>query len=902
MTDSPISLKSPATSGSKDSVFSRPQPAAGENNGPPWAIPADWTAPPDGPIPVEKRFDPVWLKQLVERGTPRVYTKGDSSNFDFIGMPVGGIGQGMLYLTGDGRLWRWDIFNAEIPDAEFWYEPGVEYEHPLKQDETTRHPVNRLRQGFAIRVGQAPARSLDRHGFENVTFRGAYPVGEVAYQDPACPLGVQLTAFSPFIPMDVARSSYPATLLRYTFTNRTDSALDCCFSGWMENGNAWKTRHIAGGRLVNRIDHIGGRPVLVLEAQPDVAVSRNSDVGSQCLAIFSDGPMDLRGNPLVSDLPAGCFLQPSVEYPGLAETPFSETHRPVGALNAAFTVEPGGQRVLTCVVAWHNPYATTLLVRSDKHRSNSKRFRSAVGVVETLAGELDQLTAETLLWRDTWNTSTLPAWFLDRTFANTAVLASSTFHALADGRFYGYEGCYSCPGTCTHVYLYAQAAARLFPSLERAIRETVDLGLAFDARTGQIGTRGEDANTGAVDGQAGTILRFYREHLLSADDRFLTSNWSAIKLSFQPLFAKDPDRAGLLTGAQWNTLDADWHGTISWLSGLYVAALRAGEAMAEVCGDPVFAAECRTRAEAGSGALSRRLFKNGRFINLVDPSKPESTNSGSGCHVDQVLGQSWAFQVGLPRVFDREQTLSALHALWRNNFTTDVGPYRRTMPGGRNYAMPGEGGLIMCTFPDPDWDFTKASGNGQGAYPYYLNECMSGFEYQVAGHMIWEGLTMEGLAVVRAIDDRYDGAKRNPWNEVECGSHYARAMASYGVFLAACGFEYDGPAGRMGFAPRLHPEDFRAAFTAAEGWGTYEQRQAGGTFTAALKLQWGRLKLTALTLSPEGLATPSASATIDDKPVAVHTAHQAGRVSVEFAEPLELSAGQSLHITVVTGR
>ena len=109
----------------------------------------------------------------------------------------------------------------------------------------------------------------------------------------------------------------------------------------------------------------------------------------------------------------------------------------------------------------------------------------------------------------------------------------------------------------------------------------------------------------------------------------------------------------------------------------------------------------------------------------------------------------------------------------------------------------------------------------------YFNECMNGFEYQVAGHMIWEGMVDEGLAVTRAIHDRYHATRRNPYNEVECGDHYARSMASHGVFLAACGFDVPRPEGHIGFAPRLTPEDFRRAFTAAEGWGTFSQRRNG---------------------------------------------------------------------------
>ena len=95
----------------------------------------------------------------------------------------------------------------------------------------------------------------------------------------------------------------------------------------------------------------------------------------------------------------------------------------------------------------------------------------------------------------------------------------------------------------------------------------------------------------------------------------------------------------------------------------------------------------------------------------------------------------------------------------------------------------------------------------QQGFDYYFNECMNGFEYQAAGHMIWEGMVQEGLAVTRAIHDRYHPSRRNPWNEVECGDHYARSMASYGVFLAACGYEYHGPKRHLAFAPRLSPRE-----------------------------------------------------------------------------------------------
>jgi hypothetical protein len=263
------------------------------------------------------------------------------------------------------------------------------------------------------------------------------------------------------------------------------------------------------------------------------------------------------------------------------------------------------------------------------------------------------------------------------------------------------------------------------------------------------------------------------------------------------------------------------------------------------------------------------------------------------------MGQSWAFQVGLPRVLPEKETRMALKSLWRYNFSPDVGPYREINKPGRWYAVAGEAGLLMCTFPRKDWDYEKAKGGaGAGAWAaMYFNECMNGFEHQVAGHMIWEGQVQEGLAVERAVHDRYHASKRNPWNEIECGDHYARSMASYGVFLAACGFEYNGPKGEIGFAPRLTPENFKAPFTVAEGWGTYSQRTEAGAQKLAIAVKWGQLKLRTLVLP--GTKTPAGvTVTLAGRNSAATQRLENGRLTVTLAEPVAVTPGHDLEIVI----
>jgi hypothetical protein len=339
---------------------------------------------------------------------------------------------------------------------------------------------------------------------------------------------------------------------------------------------------------------------------------------------------------------------------------------------------------------------------------------------------------------------------------------------------------------------------------------------------------------------------------------------------------------------------------MSWLSSLYIGALRAGSAMAREMEDDAFAEECETLANRGGKWVSENLFDGEYFYHERDPAHPEAFGSGIGCHIDQVFGQGWAHQLGLERVLPRDQTQTALKSLWRYNFTPDVGPYREEYQTGRWYAMPGEAGLIMCTFPKGGERESRGDKPMHG-FAGYFNECMNGFEYQAAGHMIAEGLVQQGLAVTRAVHDRYHPSRRNPYNEIECGDHYARSMASHGVFVSVCGFEHHGPKGTIGFSPRLTPEDFRSAFIAAEGWGTFAQKRDDRLQTETLRLDFGQLNLNQMTFDlAEDSRTTGVKVTLDGDELEINHHMTENRIVIGLVQTATVNADQLLEIEIST--
>lgn len=430
--------------------------------------------------------------------------------------------------------------------------------------------------------------------------------------------------------------------------------------------------------------------------------------------------------------------------------------------------------------------------------------------------------------------------------ANTlSVLKTPTVLRLENGAFYGWEGLHehegSCEGTCQHVWNYAYAMCFLFPALERSIRD-----LEFTYQTDSRGSmdfrlklplgRVVPGAFPCLDGQMGAVIKTYREWKISGDDAWLKSHWESVKnvlefaWSSENPFKWDENKNGVADGRMHHTLDMELFGASGWLEGFYLAALKAAAEMAGYLGESDKEKEYLALFEKGYAWTKGNLFNGSYFIqniDLTDKSIPERFGCadrywneetgeikyqiGEGCDIDQLCGQWHANILGLGRLFDCEQTHTALKNLYKNNFKPTL---RGFVNPWRVFSLNDEAGAVMCDYP---------SGSYKPKIPVpYCEETMHGFEYQLAGMLISEGFIDQGLTIVKSVRDRYNGSNRNPWNEIECGSNYARSMASFALIPLLAGFVFDMPRGILGFDPKINREHFKCIWSLDCGWGSYE--------------------------------------------------------------------------------
>ena len=576
-----------------------------------------------------------------------------------------------------------------------------------------------------------------------------------------------------------------------------------------------------------------------------------------------------------------------------------------GALTSAFELQPNESKEITFVLSWYFPNRPMNYRTSNDPGSGWSRplptaspaignmysnwYNSSLDVVDKLQANFDRLTETTMNFHDTYyNQSTLPYWLIQRVMMPVSTLATETCQWWATGKFWAWEGVGSCEGSCTHVWNYEHAMAALFPEFQRSLREETDYGVSFQEDGAVLSRNG--LHHIAIDGHAGAILKIYREHLMSSNNFLLARNWEKIKKSIDYIIKEDENNDGVIEKSQFNTYDISFHGANTYVGSLYLAALRAGEKMALIMKDQQAADLYKQIYESGSKVTMDRLWNGKYFIQDVDLKEHPRNQYGNGCLSDQLFGQTWADLLRLGDLYPADAISETLNSIWLYNWTNDVKAQTEAHLPERYFAHAGEPGLLICT-----WPYDK---HPEGAGVRYRDEVWTGMEYQVATGMIFREKLDKAMAMVKAVHSRYDGVKHNPWNEVECGDHYARAMSSWGVLSAVQDYWYDGPQGVISFAPRIKPDNYKGFFTAAEGWGNITQTIAGGKQSSGIDLKYGRLVLQKVLLSSENISSSSsASVTLEGKEIPCKISKEGNYYAVSF-DKLTVNKGDKLVIII----
>jgi non-lysosomal glucosylceramidase len=831
----------------------------------------------------------------------------------YIAFPLGGIGSGSVSLTGSGRLIDWSIRNRPAIHQLNGYSHfaiKAERDGELLDARVLNGPYE------GVPTGSPSTRKFDGYGFganrdsmagvphfDYAVFFGRFPIAEIEFLRQSFPGKVRMTAFSPFIPHNDRDSSMPAALFSFDVENDTHAPIDYTIAATLGNYGCDSGVHVFSRTGPLSALHFTSadddRPAA---QRGDLAITTEGEgvehvdyhVRGQWFDSLSrhwrefaaPGPlrerryMKPRATANMFRAPEHGTLARRVRVaPGeRARVRFAISwNYPLGAIYWFNRAQPGDGEYAGEPPTWRNYYATQW---ADSLMSGAEALR-----------RWDELEEATSAFRDSLFSSSTPAEIIDAVSGTLGVLRSATVIRLEGGELWGWEGQHiaegSCEGSCTHVWNYQQALAWLFPALERTLRETEftynqlpNGGLTFRQRL-PLGS-GFDIIGPCADGHFGATVKAYREWRNSGDDDWLRRYWPSIRRSIEYAWSPDnpdrwdPDKTGVLWGRQHHTLDMELFGPNSWLTSMYLAALKAAAEMADAMGEPDFAALCAALAAKGGTYVDRELF-NGRYyaqkLALDDRAALEPFDQGrkagvlrdsfmeaywseeygeikyqigGGCLTDQILGQWHADLAGLGDLLSRDKVASALRSIFSENFRETLSDHFNPC---RVFAYEDEAGLLVCSWPE---GIEKPATSVP-----YSEEVWTGLEYMAASHLIARGFVDEGLKIVRAACARHDGARRNPWNEIECGSYYARSLASYALLNAYIGLTFDQRADEVGFKP-ARAGDAVYFWSAGRGWGEIEFRGR----SAILSVRGGELAVSRLRLP-----TLPGRVTIDARPV-----------------------------------
>ncbi len=771
-----------------------------------------------------------------------------------VAMPLGGIGTGTVSIGGRGDLRDWELGNR----GALGWTPGVKLVEPTIANApffALYYKEKGLEQG-QIRLLEGPISESKYYGdwgcdvynagfprFEENSFKAAYPLAQLDFKHKDVPLDVKLKAFNPMIPGDEESSSIPVAVLTYSVMNKSDKTMEFSVCGMIPNFigmDGW-----GGKPNKNENEYREDGSVKGLYMFSNGVDSADVNWGTMALSTNSSGKVTYRTSwaklgwnwtfrEFIDDITADGELidlgfdagAEKYEVSDIMSDLLQNNDRyslatPPATLAVKEELAPGEEKEVTFYITWHFPNRrgwdhgngnyTAFGTKEIVGNYYTTKYADAWDVVSKVNKKLPVLEKKTVDFVSAFCESDIPEVIKEAALFNSTNLRCQTVFQTADGYPFGFEGTGSVQGTklgaakssgwgfgtCFHVWNYESTIPFLFGDLSMKFREVEFLHATHDngAMSHRVGLplkeNGKKFKHWAADGQMGTLIKVYRDWQLSGNDEKLKEMWPFIKkaMSFAWTGPWDQNKDGVMEGSQHNTMDINYEGPNPQMAAWYLGALKASTEMADYLGDKAFKKECEDLFEKGSVWVDENLFNGEYYEHIIPEGHNKIAQLGKGCLVDQLVGQYLAHTTGLGYVLDENHVAKTMESIMKYNWVDDFNNHINTF---RSFGLGNEAGLIMASYPHGELlDFP---------FPYYT-EIMTGFEYSTAVHMIYEGQLKNGLTVFEAIRNRFDGKKRNPFNEGEYGHRYARAMAAWAGVIAWTGFEYSAVTKTMKFNP-----------------------------------------------------------------------------------------------------
>jgi len=552
-----------------------------------------------------------------------------------------------------------------------------------------------------------------------------------------------------------------------------------------------------------------------------------------------------------------------------------------GALCVSKEVSRKNSAAVRFVVGWHFPNHViedtsstngnepVKVVKRMGHEYVS-RFTDATDVVKTLINGQAELYEPTVRFHDDLYSTTLPPRTADHLSSQLSTMIRCSWWTAA-GDFGIWEGLGCCGIHTTDVAIYGSIPiALMFPSIEE---HQLDLTRRFQREDGRVPhlfpctfDHPNDAWY-RTDMMAEFTLMVYRDFVWRGDRAFLDKFYPHCKKAILCMMATDQDNNGLPDALGADTTYDTWgmFGNTCFLSGLFLAALRALNAMAEIVGDTEITGNFESWYAKGRASYEKDLW-NGKYLRLWRRVKEDDYDDG--CMADQLAGQWYATMTGMGDLFDPAKIKKTLAGIMQHNF------------------KPGRG-LVNGAYPKGTTPPLQYFAN------YMVSEVWTGVEYAVASLLLYKNMHKEAQRILDDVYDRYVAAG-GIWRHDECGPYYYRPMSVWSVLLGYQKFSYDAHKQEIGFL--TEDKKHRSIFCIGTGWGIFERN--GNTIK--ITCRYGTIGFKCLRFAARSKIARAPRMQIDGKQIAIEDCvRKPAALTIRTSEHVELTAGQSLKITIV---